>query len=277
VPWDQDEPDLAKAYVLACLSELAYMHLTKHELEARDRYKLFVPSIANFELKRLGVEFPVSDFSGPADLGIDVVETLRYVYLVIRFRGAWVIAVRGTHSFSDLLVDLRATKLRATGHAFHKGFAMEALKARPLLQDKVNDESDIYFTGHSMGAAVAAILPHIWCGDNRLMTPYLFAPPRFEGRATDRPLRSYSYVRPSDVVPHLPFLVLGYADPVPAARTVPCSSPRRSGFRCAFATLWQRFATHSIEGYRAGLGRELASASGRAFDEDAYLELIRAL
>jgi hypothetical protein len=35
-----------KAYVMACFSELAYLHLSDYEVQGRDRYKVFCPSLA---------------------------------------------------------------------------------------------------------------------------------------------------------------------------------------------------------------------------------------
>lgn len=194
--------------------------------------------------------------------------------MVIRIPAACVIAVRGTHSLADVLLDLRATKIQTTIGTLHTGFGQEATDALPRLQKLVGNDLPLYFTGHSMGAAVAAILPRIWTGSIRLMTPYLFASPRFAGRKSFTPRPSYSYVRPLDVIPYVPPSFFGYQDNIPAPQTVPSSARRHGWIGCSLATLKQLFATHSIEGYRVGLGREVARQHRPGFDEKVYVRLL---
>jgi len=272
VPWHDDDRDPVKAYIFACLSELAYLHLTEHELKARDRYKLFMPSIANAELRRVNMRIDIQLFADIGDFGIEVFDTVDYVYVVMRIQGAWVVAVRGTHSLGDLIVDLRARKITTNHGRFHRGFAREALIALPLLEQHIDNDWPIYFTGHSMGAAVAVILSHEWNGPSRVMTPYLFAVPRYADRSMTDQRPIYNYVRPWDMIPHVPPKVLRYAGTAQDQLVVPQGSKQHGALLCTLVTLDQLFATHSIEGYRTGLGREVAHLMGHAFGAVVYID-----
>lgn len=276
--WHADERNPVKAYIFVCLSELAYLHLTDHELVERDRYKVFMPSTANAELRRVRMRIDLQLFGELGDFGVQVFDTIDYIYVVMRVRGAWVVAVRGTHSLGDLLTDLRARKLTTPHGRFHKGFAREALIALPLLKQRIDNDWPIYFTGHSMGAAVAAILSHEWTGSNRVLTPYMYAVPRFADRSMSHRKPVYNYVRPWDMIPHVPPRALGYASTTERQVVVPSARKQRGVLLCTLVTLDQAFATHSIEGYRAGLGREVAHLVGPMSDETVYIDrMIRAL
>lgn len=268
IDWTSNALDPAKSYIMACFSELAYLHLTEHELAKRDRYKLFRPSRALEELTARGIRIDVAAaLREIADIGIQIFETRRFVYVVIRVGGIVVVAVRGTASASDLLLDFNALKNPAVHGFYHRGFHDEAVAARRLIQDAVGTAHKVYFTGHSLGAAVAAILTQIWETRSAVMTPYLFAPPRFGTRAAAARLPRFAYTRRRDAIPHLPPKFLGFSDEGAISTVLPGVEAAEVGL----FKLWQIIANaHWMEGHR----RLLGEAVGEHYPEHIYVDLL---
>jgi hypothetical protein len=272
VNWQTDDHDPIKAYVLACFSELAYLHLTDQELAARDRYKLFEPSVARTALRNWSLRLDlVAIMLARADMPIVIVETKRFVFIVARVQTYIVIAVRGTHGLRDILLDFEALKNHARNGFYHRGFGDEAMIALPHLLEAAGDKQPIYITGHSLGAAVASILTQIWPDQKRVRTPYLFASPRFGTPAAARRLPRYAYVRPLDPIPHTPPRWLGYSDEGAQVFSLPPGSMKRGGW----ASLWdvvrsRSLREHSIEGHR----RLLGEAVGEIFPERVYVDAL---
>ncbi|HEX8624766.1 MAG TPA: lipase family protein [Allosphingosinicella sp.] len=271
VDWQTDPRDPIKAYVLACFSELAYLHLTDQELAARDRYKLFEPSVTRAALRNWPLRLDLVAIMARADIPITIIETKKFVFLVARVHGYIVIAVRGTHGFRDILLDLEALKNPARNGFYHRGFGDEAAIALPDLVKAVGDKRPIYITGHSLGAAVASILTQIWPDQSRVRTPYLFASPRFGTPAAARRLPRYAYVRPLDPIPHAPPRWLGYSDQGAQTFSLPPGSSRRGGWASLWAVLRSRsLSEHSIEGHRRLLGEVV----GEVFPERVYVDAL---
>jgi hypothetical protein len=268
--WDVDGYDHRKAYVLACLSEIAYLHLTEHELTGRDRYKVFASETLDF-LLRHDIRFDLGRvLSTLGDMRITVIETKAFVYAVAHVGPFVALAVRGTHTREDVGIDLDALKNPGRYGSFHRGFHEEAWIAKPLLEDAVGDDRPLYFTGHSLGGAVACILRHIWTDEPPPMTPYVYAAPRFGTKGIAGATPRYPHVRPRDFVPHLPPKWMGYSDAGASAISVPLDGVRQS----AIATLGRNLVArsfrqfHSIEGYR----RLLGEAVGESLPERAYID-----
>jgi hypothetical protein len=272
VDWHDDAHDPTKAYALACLSELAYLHLTDYELEARDRYKLF-PSIAYEEMRRARIRFDLTRVvAAAADIEIKIIETRFYVYLVARIRDFMVVAVRGTASKMDIFLDLNALKNPARTGFYHRGFHGEACEARPLLENAVGTVKSLYFTGHSMGGAVASILSQIWRSGPMPMTPYVYASPRFGTAEASSIAPRYAYIKPMDFVPHLPPTRFGFSDAGLTPRYLPGNEQPTSGFQSLRHNLWRRAfkASHSMESYRKLSGEEI----GESFPERVYIDAV---
>lgn len=270
--WQSDFQDPRKAYFMACFSELAYLHLTDNELVERDRYKIFSPSLVLSELCRHGLRFDLIRIAAQvADVRIEIISVGRFVYVIARFYQFVVVAVRGTVSLRDWKINLSAPWAKAKQGFHHLGFSHEARQALPLLMKALDQSGVIYFTGHSLGAAVASILAQIWPDPRVVRTPYLFASPRFGTARAAKALPRYSYIRPRDVVPHVPPRLLGYSDKGSATNVLPVGSRRLSGL----GNLWHAVTRltveqHMIEGIRSLLGEQI----DEHFPEHAYVDAL---
>ena len=262
--WTSNERTPRKAYIFSCFSELAYLHLAQHELPGHDRYKLF-PSFVLREFIRHNIRLDVrSIFSSVGDIPVEVIETRWFVYLVMKTTRFAVVAVRGTVSLEDWGINLNALRTGAKNGGFHKGFYGEASAVLHRLEKVVEQMAGrstlLYFTGHSLGGAVAATLARIWTGGNPAMTPYLYASPRFAGLATVQASPPHGYVAPDDLVPHLPPKWLGFADAGLPPELVPPDRRQLSGIGALmqWLTPGRGFAApHAIEHYRRNLGQGL--------------------
>jgi hypothetical protein len=266
--WDSDGFQLTKAYVMAVFSELAYINMVEYDFEKNDRYKI-IPSLTQREMitRRWSIDITAATPS-MIDGYSEVFVINRFVYLVYRTTRFVVVAVRGTEFFSfDWLINFNIKK----NGAYHQGFYEEAQNAVGPLEQAVERAAEerigpteirsVYFTGHSMGGAVAAILAQIWGGSLRPRFPYIFASPRFAVSLSmsiqARP--PYSYRIPGDLVPHLPPQAMGFAD-IAGSQIIPQDKEDQSGL--ATLSKWMLLGPkarepHSMEFYRQNVGREL--------------------
>jgi hypothetical protein len=274
IDWNSDSHSARKGYVMACLSEAAYFQLVEHELAEQNRYKLFEPSILRAALAERRLSIGLAElFPTVPEFAVEVILTDSYLYAIIDVWAAIVVAVRGTRprSVSDWLINSRTSKRRTEGGSYHSGFYDEAHAVRPKLERAIGEKRPIYFTGHSMGAAVAVVLSQIWAKDDEVRIPYLFACPRFATRDTAASLPRYSYVRPFDIVPHLPPRILGFSDDG-AITTVLPSSMKQERFASSLR-YWVR--RHSIEQHAMEEHRRLAGQIvGEAFAGTVYIDAI---
>jgi pimeloyl-ACP methyl ester carboxylesterase len=187
-----------------------------------------------------------------------------------------IIAVRGTAKASEWLTNLNAERLGTTAPQYHPGFLMEAWDGMVELKTKLAAalvRPNLYFTGHSLGGAIAAILAPRMCE----RTAYVFGSPRFGNAQAVERAEPYAYVRPNDLVPHLPWDRLGYANAASRLDVVGDGDPVQAS---AFKSLkdWlvpggRPFAVqHDIKGYR----HHLAQAANVRSPELAFLELRQA-
>ncbi len=275
IDWHDDGVNPVKAYVMACLSEIAYLHLTDAEVGAHSRYKLFEPSVAHSLLAAQGWRFDLRQVFNAAtgDLPLAIIERPRFVYLVIRMNDFTIIAVRGTrmHKIDDWAIDLDFLKNPATDGFYHRGFHDEACAALGALVAAVDGRAPLYLTGHSLGAAVASILAQIWPDlhparhpdPHIVKTPYVFASPRFATRAAARRQPRHAFARPFDIVPHLPPKWLGYSDD--GALATRLSRPPGAA---AAARISRN--PHSIESIRRLMGLRV----GEDYAETAYVDVL---
>lgn len=161
--WLRRSPALA--YVCACFSELAYLHLTDRELDDPGRYK-WVPSLAFQALARAGARFDLTT-AIRLDFPNFLFASDNFVYAGFKVGEIAVVAIRGTKSPYDMLVDLMAWKRSdpATGRRVHRGFGSEAERATPLLHThliRLGGIREVIFTGHSLGGALAGVLHARW-------------------------------------------------------------------------------------------------------------------
>lgn len=274
--WNSDDRNQIKAYIMACFSEIAYLHLTEHELAERDRYKIFSPSIIHSLLLERGPRMDLATVMlQVADIPIKLIETGRFLYVIYKVGNFVVIAVRGTVDWRDWWLDSKAHKDPGPHGFYHRGFQDEAKIALPLLLAEVGDQRPLYITGHSLGGAVASILSIYWRGP-RPQTPYVFASPRFGTPPAALGQPRYVYVRPADLVPHLPPRFMGYSDHGGQFETLPVGEKRRPGWRVLYDGIVGRLnfaAPHSMEAHRALLGAQI----GEPFDSKAYAAALEAV
>jgi hypothetical protein len=239
--WKDDQRDARKAYVMAALCELSYR---PSKFDLVDRYD-YIPSETLVQLLAGGQ--PLSWPELP--LAVQFVQTPTLTFMITEVGGTALISVRGTLWFmmSDWAINLNT---RQTRLGFHSGFHEEAQEGFIALSNAMamrGEAKRTCFTGHSMGAAVAAILTRSWRG---ALTPYLFACPRLGNEEAQAECFQFPYVKQHDLVPNLPSLSLGYADPagiICVDENDPTSSQRPHLEVPAIAD-------HAIERYRRDLG-----------------------
>lgn len=120
------------------------------------------------------------------------------------------ISVRGTHTFADILHDIefQLTPDSSLEAAFHKGFEEEALLIYDDVRPHLNRGYSTRLTGHSLGAAVSAILMIYLQRDGYIVEPSInFGQPKFMNAAgveryADLPLQRV--VNHNDIIPMLP-------------------------------------------------------------------------
>jgi hypothetical protein len=271
VNWGTDAQCPVKAYICACLAELAYHDLGQYDLKARNRYKI-IPSIALEALRGYGEEI---DLSNLAMLGGEITVNSQtigpFVYAVYQFYSFNVVAVRGTRMLYlvDWFIDLNARKYRVGDRVFHRGFYLEAGHAAPKLKEMIhNPDVPLYFTGHSLGGAVANVLPEYWRDSKNIMTPYLFAAPRIGDQAALDSLPAYPYIRQGDPVPHMPLLRMGFSDH-PNVTLV--QHKRDNGSH--LGKEWPvHVGQHSMEWYRSMLGEHVLS---KTFAPEIYIDALQ--
>jgi hypothetical protein len=259
-------------YLMAFFSQIAYVP-TRHEAANRRRTKV-VPSRLFDEMVAAGRAADVAElirraFTDAGEIQVRRVATANSVTTLTRLAGVVVIASRGTllfHSFlrpsRDLLIDL-ATLPVAWGSLdarYHLGFLEEACASMPAVRtayEEIGKGLPIFFTGHSLGGALSAVMDRLWetewPTDER--STIVFGCPRFGNAAAAALLPCRSLVRPGDPVPRIP-VGFGFADPIKVFH-LPAPEPRA----------WIRLTrNHAMEGYR----RAIAIRDGRE-SEDAML------
>jgi len=145
----------------------------------------------------------------------------------------------------------------------------------PLIEKVVEDRRPLYFTGHSLGGAVASVLSQIWSTPPAPLTPYVFGSARFATRAAAARQPRYAFVRPLDLVPHLPCRWMGYSDEGARIHLLPSGAKTGSGADAVSHIFYHRnFEPHAIESYRKLTG----DLTGQTASERAYVDaLIAAL
>lgn len=288
--WKEDDFCKIKAFICSCFSELSYSEVTGWELDKNKRVKLFrsfsfYPSLAYEEIIKSGMtssivsllneseEFREFEFRAEILISTELVTIIKFMIF-----GVEIISIRGTgkvyKNSYDWLINLdflRADELFGNVKlAIHKGFLKEADKIfkelKPILIDENLPTTPLYFTGHSLGGALATIINMKWNsgGPNRSSRSqsYTFGMPRYTTstnvKKDDEP---FHIINQLDIVPHTPPSRYGFQDPLNERTIV---SNNSMGFtRPAFSLEEGRkllklrkcsSAFHKIELYRERLG-----------------------
>jgi hypothetical protein len=190
------------AWILASMAHLAY---DKFEEPGQPR-RLFT-----LKLKSGGFEL-LKTFNS--------VETDTQAFLARSSEGYAVLAFRGTETARrhDIVVDAAAMKVSVLEGRIHSGFRTAyASVARDVQKNVLKlQDTPLYVTGHSLGAALATIatqsLEHNLRIREMIAACYTFGSPRVGDRRYDREFRSpiYRVVNTTDIVTVIPLLAMGY-------------------------------------------------------------------
>ena len=130
-----------------------------------------------------------------------------------------VVACRGTepHEWNDIKADVNAmTAVAETVGRVHRGFKKEVDDLWPRLEEAlINNDKTLWFTGHSLGGAMATIcagrcfLSHIQAIPKELFT---FGSPRVGNKryVNHVKLDHYRWVNNNDIVTRMPWAWMGY-------------------------------------------------------------------
>lgn len=132
-----------------------------------------------------------------------------------------VIACRGTQptEFNDISADLKAMPVVAeTVSRVHSGFKEEVDELWPMvLEDLVakQPKQTLWFTGHSLGAAMATIMASRCMYDDSVPDPaelYTYGSPRvgWRGYVVHLGVKHHRWVNNNDVVTTVPLKLMGY-------------------------------------------------------------------
>lgn len=284
INWASDTICDQKAYLLACLSELSYCMTSRHDLRRtgkKSRFKVIDSQVWELVDQTMTIDF--RETMRRFDLQPETIVRERYVYLVLRMSDVLIVAIRGTQGAEDWIVNLAAAPLMATKReGAHAGFFGEAQGAiEELIRFVPSGVKHIYCTGHSLGGAVASVLAREW-RDPRVRRAYTFGAPRFGNALYVERRRPFAFGKTTDIVPHVPPRLYGYADAETPLRSVTNQPMPANGFGVGWKWLsgaprsvfGGTFALeHSIERYRRLLGLRLATATD--FPELAYYDALR--
>lgn len=261
--------DAKTAYVMARLSEVIYWKLSQMEREEAVRHGVFEPSITQRFLLDQKKSVNVLDGAGLEDLQVSFLERRGYIYITVAGNDFAIVAVRGTYMFSltDWLIDLNAAKYESAAGFYHEGFALEADKVLSELEGLIGKGKRVYFTGHSLGGAVASILCQQWPDQVNVQTPYVFASPRFAWAQQAEQSRRYMFQKSNDPVPHLPPRSWGFSDRGTEQVILPIGAQQSTGAMALFR-LFRGVGEHSIEGIRSELGQ----LSGEHYASEVFIE-----
>jgi triacylglycerol lipase len=133
-----------------------------------------------------------------------------------------VIACRGTEptEFNDIKADLKAFPVRAeTISRVHRGFKTEVDELWPLVKEdivrKQNEDKDLWFCGHSLGAAMATIMASRCKHNLDNLDPrelYTYGSPRVGWRkyCDSLDVVHHRWVNNNDIVTTVPLAIMGY-------------------------------------------------------------------
>ena len=132
-----------------------------------------------------------------------------------------VFACRGTQpkQFNDIKADARAFPVVAeTIGRVHGGFKGEVDKLWDKIQEDIireHHKRDLWFTGHSLGAAMSTILASRCRGELGIVNPvelHTYGSPRvgWKNYINHFPIKHYRWVNNADIVTRVPFWFMGY-------------------------------------------------------------------
>lgn len=233
-PISADNPKVR--YACALISELAYHHVRQPEIDDKRRARL-VPCEGYQQIVRKGVGTDVRSILLSTEFEQQFVIVGRGVVVVgVRVGNILIIAFRGTimDSVRDWKISLNLRRSSfcscriwslpyifrcKSGGRFHQGFFKESLRISLRIKEEIERQSikelsQVIFTGHSLGGAVAAISERLL--SLRSSLTITFGAPRYcndLAYLSHFPILPIQIRREGDVVPFVPFRWLGYSGP----------------------------------------------------------------
>ena len=142
-------------------------------------------------------------------MDVEVITTPWFQCFVCHKDGMWLVSFRGTLGIFDWMDDL---VLKKTPEGFHQGFYDALEDLLPQLKTLVAGK-DVILTGHSLGAAMAAMAVYFLQGTCNPLSIVNFGQPKIgDQRAVDR-LKGVPwirYVHGTDIVTQVPWKIMGY-------------------------------------------------------------------
>jgi Lipase (class 3) len=238
IDWKDLSFDADKAHCLALFSEISYYCVTPLERRYASRVKV-IPCYAHHQIALLGSRFRFESIvRSEEDIEVIIFQTEYFVAVSFILNKVTVVAVRGTKSLYDWWINLsvarKADRSDDESPKLHVGFAREARlllyhlkhillpnaeKRYAQYRNNQRPKPDLYFAGHSLGGAIAAIAFSRW---NSVHGPfgggtfdevgsYTFAMPRLASLDDLLEMENpYTLTNEDDIVPRLPPRILGY-------------------------------------------------------------------
>lgn len=235
--WNDPYFTWQKAYIASVFSLAAYQHIPAFEMAHAERAKL-IPCEA-YQAIFDNQSFAAAQGFWQTQDTVDIVFVVRehVVAALVKIQAALFIALRGTQSFYDVSadLDLRRVHFPADRDALirlHRGFFEAVASCLPEVLaragERLDEDTPLYITGHSLGAAMAAIMnaqllagmagrsrasmrhPSAWLLPTAC---YAFGMPRYGNRyAMSQLAFPFHVYHERDIVPVILPHLLGYAD-----------------------------------------------------------------
>jgi Lipase (class 3) len=188
--------DVIRSGALAIVAHLAYCAIGSDERKHPHRAKV-VPCRA-YQRLVMAEDFDFIEVGGLDFLDTSIVRTERFVAIIVPVKrfNMILVGVRGTQFAYDWAINLQIGKRTIFDDiAFHTGFYDEAEKLNALINERLHGQEvpgsprrKIFFTGHSLGGAVAALMSQ-WGGSYRVAGSYTYGSPRVCSASTMRAVR----------------------------------------------------------------------------------------
>lgn len=216
VNWKDNDFSIEKAYILSKISKFIYLYKRK---SPKDRVNFYDLNTLDTEIPENLLEFQKL-LSSNEILLLFVLETPFGVTIGILYCNVIIVASRGTKYWKDWCINLNILKTKTIfdGVKFHKGFNRIADISIYKIWEKLAKRNEpIYFTGHSLGAAVSAILFINfkyrflkYISNSQIISAYTFGMPRFSNNNLFPLENIHHFYNDLDIVPKIPFEIMGF-------------------------------------------------------------------
>ena len=231
--WLDEDFDWEKAFILAAFSKLAYLEVPEFELRSSKRAQV-IPC-DEYQARFSGWQVDQVPLQGLQSMELEWQVTVvirRWVVVTItRLPDVLVVSFRGTtFCYQDLMADTESRLAHfpfMPGSHVHAGFLKAVLECTPEVIERLRESGSrdvpVYVTGHSLGAAMAAIFMGVMRSPNHnlpmrrrhpVLDGYSFGMPRFGDPVATLMFPAITHIyNELDPVPSLPPRMIGYSNP----------------------------------------------------------------